>query len=453
MTPKRAQYIRAAAASLAISVIAHADATSAKATSDDGAATSPRPNATVVWISLDGFRWDYTDRADTPNLDRLMREGAYTRAMAPAFPSLTFPTHVSLVTGVPVSEHGVPANGYYDRRDGKVLQYPAEASRLGSEPIWITAERQGVRAAVFDWPVSHSQVGDVTASYFNSGYNPRIPDEPRMLQPLEAWADDSGSPPLRLVMGYAVATDSPGHQYGPDAPEMIGVIREADALVGRFVDRMMEIARAKLEEDDELYLIITTDHGMSTVHRAVNPELLLGLSDQPGVEIVSSGNIANIYLPGIEPESERRRIMSDILDQASRYPFAHAWRLEDIPARFGYQHADTVGDVVVMLDRGSIFSTRAKAAIVDITEIGGPLGMHGYDVESNPDMYGFSLIWRYPDPIGGLDLGRVDYRSIHPTVAAILHIEPAPNALGSPLRFEAVPGTIPATGVHDGAAR
>lgn len=453
MAPKRAYSIRAALASLAVSVTAHADTVSADAVSGDGVLDSVHPNTTVVWISLDGFRWDYTDRADTPNLDRLMREGAYTRAMAPAFPSLTFPTHVSLVTGVPVSVHGIPANGYYDRRDGDVLQYPADASRIGSEPIWITAERQGVRAAVFDWPVSHNQVGEVTATYFNTGYNPRIPDEPRMLQPLEAWADDSGDPPLRLVMGYAVATDSPGHRYGPDAPEMTDVIREADALVGRFVDRMLEIAQEKLDANDELYLIITTDHGMSTVHWAVSPELLLGLSDQPGVEIVSSGNIANIYLPGVEPESERQKIMSAALDHASCYSFAHAWRLEDIPDRFGYQHADTVGDVVVMLDRGYIFSTRATAAIVDIAEVGGPLGMHGYDVESNPDMYGFSLIWRYPEPIGGHDLGRVGYRSIHPTVAAILRIEPAPNATGAPLKLEPAPGRVPATGVHDGAAR
>lgn len=389
--------------------------------------------ATVVWINLDGLRWDYPDRTDTPVLDRLMREGAFTRALAPAFPTLTFPTHVSMVTGVPVSGHGIPANAYYDRRSGELLRFPPEAVRLRAEPIWITAERQGVRAAVFDWPVSHRQEGAVTASYFNMGYEARMPDEPRLFQPLEAWAADTDDRPLRLLMGYATATDSPGHQHGPDAPEMEAVIREADALVGRFVDRMLALAEEKLEDDEELYLVLTTDHGMSTVRCAVNPELLLGVGEADGVRVVTSGNLGNIYLDQVEDADDRERLVGRILRVAGGHPFVHAYRQDEMPERYGYRDAATVGDVVLMLDRGYIFSSRPEAAVVEIGAIGGPLGMHGYDVETNPDMYGLSLIWERGGGLGGIDLGRVDYRSVHPTVAALLGIEPAPAATGEAL--------------------
>jgi len=395
--------------------------------------------ATVVWINLDGLRWDYPERTETPTFDRLAREGAFTRALAPAFPTLTFPTHVSMVTGVPVSVHGIASNAYYDRRTDEVLRYPPEAARLDAEPIWITAERQGVRTAVFDWPVSHRQTGPVTASYFNMGYNQRMPDEPRLFQPLEAWASDEDPRPLRLLMGYATATDSPGHQHGPDAPEMEGVIREVDALLGRFVERMLAIAADKMTEGSELYLIVTTDHGMSTVRWAVHPEMMLGIEDRDDIRVVPSGNVANIYLTGVEPESQRQRLIDRMIERAGVHPFADARRPADLPERFGYAHPDTVGDLVVILDRGYIFRSRPASAVVPIADIGGPLGMHGYDVETNPDMYGYSLIWRYPTPLGGIDLGRVDYRSIHPTVSALLGIEPAPLADGVPLELQAQP--------------
>ncbi len=397
-----------------------------------------RPNATVVWISLDGFRWDYLDRgAHTPTLDRLAREGAFTRALAPAFPTLTFPTHVSLYTGAPVSVHGIAANGYYDRRSGQVLRYPPEAALLQAEPIWITAERQGVRTAVLDWPVSHRQTGEITASHFGDGYNPRMPDDARLHQVIHAWRNDKGETPLRLLMGYAVATDSPGHRYGPDAPEMIGVIEETDALVARFLDNVLATARDKLPEGEELYLVITTDHGMSLVREACNPWHLLKLDrDSDDARVVTSGNIANIYLAGIEPESARRQAADRIIAAAREHPFASAYTRENVPARLGYNNPDTVGDVVVILDRGYIFSSRPEAAIVPIEDVGGPLGMHGYDVETNPEMYGFSVIWRYPTPLGGIDLGRVHYSQVHPTICRILGIEPSPDATGAPLELE-----------------
>jgi len=393
--------------------------------------------ATVVWISIDGLRWDYIQRAHTPTFDRLAREGAYTRALAPAFPTLTFPTHVSMYTGVPVSKHGIAANGYYDRRQGETLRYPPAAELLDAEPIWITAERQGVRTAVYDWPVSHQQRGPITASHFGQGYNARLSDDARLHQVIHAWRNDQDQTPLRLLMGYAVATDSPGHRYGPDAPEMVGVIEETDALLARFLEKVMELTAERLGEGDELYVVVTTDHGMSRVDFACDPWDLLGLNrEASNLQIVTSGNIANVYLSGIEPESARRQAERELLQAARAHPFARAHRRADVPERLGYNHPDTVGDIVVILDRGYIFSTRADGAVVPIDEIGGPLGMHGYDVETNPEMYGYSVFWRYPTPLGGHDLGRVHYTQIHPTICAILGIQPAPEATGEPLHLE-----------------
>ncbi|MCC5786077.1 MAG: alkaline phosphatase family protein [Phycisphaerales bacterium] len=394
-----------------------------------------RTGPVVVWISIDGFRWDYLDKAETPVLDRLRAEGAYTHAYVPVFPSLTFPAHVSQVTGTPVTQHGIAANAFYCRDEGEVLAYPGPSRLLGAEPIWITAERQGVRTAVLDWPVSHSQEGGVTASRFGSGYNPRMSDDARLGQVLDAWREHEGDEPLQLLMGYAVATDSPGHRYGPDAPEMEGVIADADALVGRFLDEVMKLRREKMHPDDELYFIMTTDHGMSKVEHIVNPNVLLGVEGRRDIRVVNSGNVANVYLGGIEPEHDRRRAIEAMLAEVDKHSFAKAFRFEDVPERLGYSHPGRVGDLVVIMDRGYTFSRRVEGLMSTPEEQGGPLGMHGYDPESNPDMYGFSVIWRYPTPLGGIDLGRMHSMQMHPTVAQILGFAPSAQAVMPPVEL------------------
>src|SRR5215208_8214853 len=109
--------------------------------------TSERPipnNDVVIWLSLDGMRGDYVDRDRDrlPTLSRLMRDGAFTRELAPVFPSITFPSHVSQVTGVPVSQHGVSGNTFYDSRTKRLYKYPDDAALIEAEPIWMTAARQ-----------------------------------------------------------------------------------------------------------------------------------------------------------------------------------------------------------------------------------------------------------------------------------------------------------------------
>ena len=111
----------------------------------------------VILISLDGFRADYLDRFQLPTLQRLMRRGTRAKSMIPVFPSLTFPNHYSLVTGLFPDRHGIVGNSFYDpARRQKYSMDNADAVRDGSwysgEPIWVTAESQGMVAACYFWP-------------------------------------------------------------------------------------------------------------------------------------------------------------------------------------------------------------------------------------------------------------------------------------------------------------
>ena len=103
---------------------------------------------TVVWISMDGMRGDYLNRAPLPFFERLMREGAYSRRFHPVFPPITFPSHCAEATGVTVERHGITGNSFYDAATHQTYHYPGDGALLQAEPIWLTAARQGVRTMV-----------------------------------------------------------------------------------------------------------------------------------------------------------------------------------------------------------------------------------------------------------------------------------------------------------------
>jgi len=114
----------------------------------------------TILISIDGFRPDYLDRSITPRLSKLKADGVFA-PMRPSFPTKTFPNHYTLVTGLRPDHHGIVGNNMIDPvRPGQMFSLSDPKQSLdpfwwdGAEPIWITAEKQGIRAATAFWPGS-----------------------------------------------------------------------------------------------------------------------------------------------------------------------------------------------------------------------------------------------------------------------------------------------------------
>ncbi|MEW4568025.1 nucleotide pyrophosphatase/phosphodiesterase family protein [Tautonia sp. JC769] len=395
----------------------------------DGSADS---KTVVVWISLDGWRSDYLDRGASPFLNELAEQGASSRALIPAFPSLTFPSHVSQATGVGVERHGIPSNSFYDDETGLFHRYPGDAALLEAEPIWLTAARQGLRVASLDWTLSHNQLGPIRTAYFDPAFDGKLSDAERLNRLIALLRADESDQPLQLLMGYGSGLDKAGHSFGPDAPEVDEAIRETDALLSRFHANLLEFWRARMSPDDRLILLITTDHGMSAVSTMVDLDRLAGVERAPGVVRMSSGNLGHIFFTE-RNDPERESKIDDVIERVNGYDFARAFRRGRLPQAWQYRHPTRVGDVVVVLDKGFAFSGRGfESADAHVTApvevVGGPLGMHGYDPVTNPEMLGSAIIWRFPEPIGGLDLGPVHSLQLHATVARMLGIEPAEGA-------------------------
>ena len=138
----------------------------------------------LVILSMDGFRWDYPDSIPTPNLDRIAENGVKAVSLRPAFPSKTFPNHYTMATGLFPDHHGLVQNSFYDPRSKMTYAIrDREAVEngyfYGGEPIWNTAEKQGVKAATFFWVGSEADIQGVRPSIWKK-YDWKVPYEDRI---------------------------------------------------------------------------------------------------------------------------------------------------------------------------------------------------------------------------------------------------------------------------------
>jgi hypothetical protein len=138
----------------------------------------------VVVVSLDAFRYDYIERYRPVSLERLSARGIAARALVPPFPSKTFPSHYTIATGLYPGHHGILSNTFYDPAFGKWFRVKdtstvRDGRWFGGTPIWVAAEREGVRTSVYFWPGSESAVQGVRPSAWWN-YLASIPDSVRV---------------------------------------------------------------------------------------------------------------------------------------------------------------------------------------------------------------------------------------------------------------------------------
>ena len=214
----------------------------------------------VVLVSLDGFRYDYARKFGAPNLLAMARDGASTPdGMRPSYPSVTFPNHYTLVTGLRPEHHGMVGMDFLDvARGQEFVSSHRDADEdaswwRGGLPLWWLAEQQGMRAACFFWPGSEAEIGGKRPTFYLH-FDDTVDDENRIAQ-VVAWLKLPEAERPHFVTLYYDNVDSAGHAYGPDAPETRDAVHHVDGLVGEL---RAELEALKLPVD----LLVTADHGM-----------------------------------------------------------------------------------------------------------------------------------------------------------------------------------------------
>jgi predicted AlkP superfamily pyrophosphatase or phosphodiesterase len=379
----------------------------------------------VILLSLDGVRHDYLERDDLPAFARLMKQGAVAKRLLPVFPSITFPSHVSIATGTHPDVHGIVANHFWDSARGEEYDYSAEANWLNAEPLWITAERQGIPAAVFFWVGSETDWRGARATHRKSPFDSKTPESEKVDQIL-AWLDIPTSNPTRpgLVMAYWHGADHAGHRNGPGSSAVGEALREQDRQLGRLL--------AGLDERDAwrtTTLLVVSDHGMIEAGDAVDVRELL--SDAGiGARTIQANAVAHIRL-------NDRAEMPGAVETLSAHPSVRAFAAADVPSELRYSHPSRTGDIVALATPPFVFRGASQSLGAGMLKAAGNRpGTHGYSVDDVPEMAGiFLAAGRGVAP--GRTLGDVRAIDVAASVAQLLGIDAPAQSEGRPIEFAA----------------
>lgn len=319
----------------------------------------------VVLVSLDGFRYDYAEKYGATHLLDLAKAGA-SAELIPSYPSITFPNHISIVTGMYPEHHGIVANTFFDparQQEYSMRQAPTEGDWLQAKPLWVIAEEQQMKTATMFWPMSDAEIGGVRPSYWYK-YDGSVPDEERVAR-VEGWLKLPEKDRPHFITLYFSDTDSAGHKFGPDSPEEAAAVKHVDTLVGGL---WKDIQALSLPVD----LIVVSDHGMQSTQGFVN---LGDYADLSKVRVENSGAFALIYAP------DRATSEQTYLALKGKSPKFDVYRRAEVPAGLHYSDNERIGDLVVIAREPVILMTQKPTQDVE-------KGEHGYDPAQFRTMHG-----------------------------------------------------------------
>ncbi len=372
------------------------------------------PNAArppVILVSVDGLRADYLDRGVTPNLTALAAAGVRARAMRPSFPSLTFPNHYTLVTGLRPDHHGIVNNSMEDpaipgvkfalgNRDAVIDRRWWDAA----EPVWVTAEKAGLKTATMFWPGSEADIHGVRPTTWLP-FDSKLPGDVRV-DTLLGWLDAPQRPAFLTL--YLETVDHDGHDFGPDAPQTTAAVALVDAQIGRL--RAGLAARGIAAN-----IVIVSDHGMAAVaaERVIRIDQLAPVTS---FRFITGGAVAGIApLPGQEAAVEAALLR--------RHDHMQCWRKADIPARLAYGRNPRVPAIVCMAAVGwMIFGAPPNEPVTNPMKLG---GVHGYDPAA-PEMSA-TFIAAGPAFRAGAVLPVFDNVDVYPLLMRLLGLPAQPS--------------------------
>jgi predicted AlkP superfamily pyrophosphatase or phosphodiesterase len=371
----------------------------------------------VVLVSLDGFRWDYAKHDGAVNLLALGKKGVWApEGMMPSYPSLTFPNHFTIVTGLYPEHHGLVANTFYDDTnharysiaDAKAV---TDGSWYSGVPLWSLAESQGMHAACLFWPGSEAEIAGHRPTWYAVFDNKRqatddveqarIDDAVALLKMPEAERP-------HFITIYYSEPDHEGHEYGPDAPQTKAAVVKMDRMVGK-LKKALDASHLPID------MVVVSDHGMAKIEGGWIT--LDEFADLSGFE--SAGPL----LYG-KTEEDRVRAYNKLKRASSEFM---AYRRKDVPAGLVYNQNPREGDPVVVAT--GPYAIRAHKPTGDRPDNPPEPGMHGFDPRRVPEMKA-SFFAAGPDIVAGKTVAPFENVNLYPWIAHMLGLK-APKNDGS----------------------
>ena len=410
----------------------------------------------LVLVSIDGLMPDYYLKADElglkiPNLRRLMREGAYGRVIG-VLPTVTYPSHTTLIKGVTPRVHGISSNTVFDPLGIAAEAWQWFASDIRVPTLASAARQRGLTTASVSWPVSVGLGTDWNLPEFwrpgsSHPYDLKLLDLASTAGLRQEVEKDRGSPfvyPLteheradtavyilkthrpQLMLLHIFALDSAQHQHGPMTPEAKEAVEKSDAVLGRL---FATIESAGLSS--RTAFVVASDHGFLPISRSLKPNAVLReagfvkLDDKGKVTsweafFHADGGSAALRLPAEAGPALVERIRALF----ARHVSAEGGLREILDAQAAAAFGGPEGVVLVLNAReGFSFS---GAVLGDWSSPSTSKGTHGY--APNRDELHASLLLSGPGLRQRGNLGTVRMTAIAPTLARYLGVELAPQA-------------------------
>jgi len=374
-------------------------------------AAGQRP--TVILISMDGVSARLVKRAHTPTLDALAETGTRVERLIPPFPSNTFPANASIATGAYPEKHGIINNKFFDRKRGS-FDRELPASWLRAEPLWVTAERQGVHAGVIMWVTSEGDWRGTLPSFYMK-FRRRTSDD-KKVERILAWLSRPGAERPGLIMAWFRGSDDEGHRFGPESEEAIRQLERQDELLGR-----LRAGLTRVGISDSTTLMVISDHGMAPLDRIVNLDRRLRKAGLRA-RVSTAGGVSQIYLDAPWERARAKKALSDV-------PGFSLYDGEDLPREWRAAAEGRLGDFIAVAQPGVAFSEGPRFIVGTSNE--DRRGGHGYP----PGVAGADgiLFAAGPGIRRGARLAAAQAVDVNPTICALLGIRPAADIDGKRL--------------------
>jgi predicted AlkP superfamily pyrophosphatase or phosphodiesterase len=373
--------------------------------------TACHRNYTVI-VSLDGNRWDYPDLYRMPFFDSLAAVGVKA-VMEPSFPASTFPNHYTMATGCVPDHNGIVNNTFRDPEDGSHYAMNDSSKRFDpkyylKEPVWITAQKQGVKTANIYWLGGDIAIqGQYPTYYRHWNEQPHWTFEQRVDEAVRLMSLPRKERP-RLLMVYFDEPDHTGHVSGPISAETGEMTHSMDSLMHAFYLRLMKLPHAR-----RINFILAGDHGMTDI----SPDRFVSWAealDESWIEDLAGSTPTNVYC--------KEGCVDTAYQALSRIPHLNVYRHGEVPDSLNYGHSDRTGDLIVAPDLGWQFNFAPSRS----------LGAHGFAPQQSDMLVAFRAVG--PDFKKGYEAlpyqagKQAAFKNIdlYPMLCKLLGIKPAP---------------------------
>jgi predicted AlkP superfamily pyrophosphatase or phosphodiesterase len=330
----------------------------------------------VIMISADGFRYDYAEKYHAKFLQSIGTHCTKAEYMIPSYPSLTFPNHYTLATGLFPSHHGLVDNHFHDRNSGDHYSMSQagkvrEGKWYGGTPLWVLAEQQHLLTASFYWVGTEAPVKGILPTYYYL-YNEIIPIEKRV-QVVVDWLRLPEDRRPHFISLYLPEVDHAGHAFGPDATQTGEAVRFVDSA-------LLLLTKAVKTTGLAVNYIFVSDHGMTKVDTShpVNFPVI----DSAKAIATSGSELVQLY---VKNKSDIPSLYKQLKQGVKDYSVILK---EDFPSNLHYGREDDrmnrIGDILLVPDWPFIFVTPGKKP---------KAGAHGFDPYKVPDMRAVFYAW------------------------------------------------------------